>query len=163
VQELDVPIVRYPGGNFVSGYNWEDGIGPQTDRPRRLEPAWRTIETNQFGLNEFISWCYKAKSNPLIAINLGTRGIDAARSIVEYCNHPGGTQWSDLRQTHGYHEPHRVKYWCLGNEMDGPWQIGHKTAEEYGRVAREAAKVMRWVSVRWLWKPAGAFPAEGKS
>ena len=145
VQELNVPIIRYPGGNFVSGYNWEDGIGPQADRPRRLELAWKTIETNQFGLNEFISWCRKARSSPLIAINLGTGGVDAARSIVEYCNHPGGTYWSDLRHSHGYPEPHAVNTWCLGNEMDGPWQIGHKTADEYGRVACEAAKVMKWV------------------
>jgi alpha-N-arabinofuranosidase len=145
VQELNVPVVRYPGGNFVSGYNWEDGIGPQADRPRRLELAWRTIETNQFGLNEFVSWSRKAHSEPLIAINLGTRGVDAARAIVEYCNHPSGTYWSDLRHSHGFSEPHRVRYWCLGNEMDGHWQIGHKTAEEYGRVACEAAKVMKWV------------------
>jgi len=145
VHELDVPVVRYPGGNFVSGYNWEDGIGPQADRPRRLELAWRTIETNQFGMNEFVNWCRKARSEPLMAINLGTRGADAARSVVEYCNHPGGTYWSDLRRSHGHSEPHKVKYWCLGNEMDGPWQIGHKTAEEYARAACEAAKVMRWV------------------
>jgi alpha-N-arabinofuranosidase len=145
VRELDVPVVRYPGGNFVSGYNWEDGIGPQASRPKRLELAWRTIETNQFGMNEFIDWCKKAQSEPLMAINLGTRGVDEARAIVEYCNHPGGTSWSDLRKSHGYKEPHKVKYWCLGNEMDGPWQIGHKTAEEYGRVACEAAKVMKWV------------------
>jgi alpha-N-arabinofuranosidase len=145
VQELNVPVVRYPGGNFVSGYNWEDGIGPQADRPRRLELAWRTIETNQFGLNEFVSWSRKAHSEPLIAINLGTRGVDAARAIVEYCNHPSGTYWSDLRHSHGFSEPHRVRYWCLGNEMDGHWQIGHKTSEEYGRVACEAAKVMKWV------------------
>ena len=144
VHELNVPIVRYPGGNFVSGYNWEDGIGPQANRPRRLELAWRTIETNQFGLNEFVSWCRKARSEPLMAINLA-RGADAARAIVEYCNHPGGTYWSDLRKSHGYSKPHGVKYWCLGNEMDGPWQIGHKTAEEYGRTACEAAKVMKWV------------------
>lgn len=145
VQELSIPVVRYPGGNFVSGYNWEDGIGPQENRPRRLELAWRTIETNQFGTNEFVEWCRKARSEPLMAINLGTRGIDEARAIVEYCNHPQGTYWSDLRQKHGYPEPHKVRYWCLGNEMDGPWQIGHKTAEEYGRVACEAGKVMKWV------------------
>lgn len=145
VRELNMPVVRYPGGNFVSGYNWEDGIGPQESRPRRLELAWRTIETNQFGINEFVSWCRKAGAEPFVAVNLGTRGIDEARSLVEYCNHPGGTYWSDLRQSHGYREPHQVKYWCLGNEMDGPWQIGHKTAEEYGRLACEAAKVMKWV------------------
>jgi alpha-N-arabinofuranosidase len=145
IRELNVPIIRYPGGNFVSGYNWEDGVGPQAERPRRLELAWRTIETNQFGLNEFISWCRKASSEPLLAINLGSQGVDAAREIVEYCNHPAGSYWSDLRRSHGYANPHAVRYWCLGNEMDGPWQIGHRTAEEYGRVACEAAKVMKWV------------------
>ncbi|GIV79028.1 alpha-N-arabinofuranosidase [Litorilinea aerophila] len=145
VQELNVPIVRYPGGNFVSGYNWEDGVGPKEERPRRLELAWRTIETNQFGTNEFMAWCRKAHTEPMLAVNLGSRGLDAARNLVEYCNHPAGTYWSDLRRRHGYPEPHKVKVWCLGNEMDGPWQIGHKTADEYGRLAVETAKVMKWV------------------
>jgi len=145
VKELNVPIVRYPGGNFVSGYRWQDGIGPKESRPRRLELAWRTIETNQFGVNEFVSWCRKAGASPMIAVNLGTEGIDAARSLVEYCNHPGGTAWSDLRRSHGYTEPHAVKVWCLGNEMDGPWQIGMKTAQEYGRIAVETAKCMKLV------------------
>ncbi|NLY11438.1 MAG: alpha-N-arabinofuranosidase [Firmicutes bacterium] len=145
VRELDVPIVRYPGGNFVSGYNWEDGIGPRENRPRRLELAWRTIETNEIGVNEFADWAKKANSEVMMAINLGTRGIDAARNLIEYCNHPGGTYWSDLRKSHGYAEPHNFKLWCLGNEMDGSWQIGHKTAEEYGRIALESAKVMKLV------------------
>lgn len=145
VKELDVPIVRYPGGNFVSGYNWEDGIGPREDRPRRLELAWRTIETNEVGVNEFVDWAKKANSETMMAVNLGTRGMDAARNMLEYCNHPSGTYWSDLRRSHGYEEPHDIKLWCLGNEMDGPWQIGHRTAEEYGRVAVETAKVMKWV------------------
>ncbi|WP_282940658.1 alpha-N-arabinofuranosidase [Paenibacillus sp. RC67] len=145
VQELNVPIVRYPGGNFVSGYNWEDGVGPLENRPRRLELAWRTIETNEVGTNEFADWAKKANTEVNMAVNLGTRGIDAARNLVEYCNHPSGSYWSDLRISHGYKEPHKFKTWCLGNEMDGPWQIGHKTAEEYGRIACEAAKVMKWV------------------
>jgi len=145
VKELDLSIVRYPGGNFVSGYNWKDGIGAKESRPRRLELAWQTIETNQFGLNEFIKWCKKADTNPLMTINLGSQGIDAARNIVEYCNHPGGTYWSDLRKKHGFNKPHNIKTWCLGNEMDSPWQIGHKTANEYGRIASEAAKVMKWI------------------
>ncbi|WP_028547283.1 arabinosylfuranosidase ArfA [Paenibacillus sp. UNC451MF] len=145
VQELNVPIVRYPGGNFVSGYNWEDGVGPLENRPRRLELAWRTIETNEVGTNEFADWAKKANTEVNMAVNLGTRGIDAARNLVEYCNHPAGSYWSDLRISHGYKEPHKFKTWCLGNEMDGPWQIGHKTAEEYGRIACEAAKVMKWV------------------
>ncbi len=145
VKGLKVPIIRYPGGNFVSGYNWEDGIGPKENRPRRLELAWRTIETNEVGVNEFVTWANKVDAEVMMAVNLGTRGIDAARNLVEYCNHPQGTYWSDLRRAHGYAEPHRIKVWCLGNEMDGPWQIGHKTAHEYGRLAAETAKVMKWV------------------
>jgi len=145
VKELQVPFVRYPGGNFVSGYNWEDGVGPKELRPRRLELAWRTIETNEVGTNEFADWAKKVNAEVNMAVNLGTRGIDAARNLVEYCNHPSGSYWSDLRIKHGYKEPHKFKTWCLGNEMDGPWQIGHKTAAEYGRLAQEAAKVMKWV------------------
>ncbi|BDI29553.1 intracellular exo-alpha-(1-_5)-L-arabinofuranosidase 1 [Capsulimonas corticalis] len=145
VRELNVPIVRYPGGNFVSGYNWEDGVGPLADRPRRLELAWRTIETNAVGTNEFVDWARKANTEVMMAVNLGTRGADAARNLVEYCNHPGGTAWSDLRVKHGYKDPHKIKTWCLGNEMDGPWQICSKTAEEYGRAAAEAGKLMKWV------------------
>ncbi len=145
VRDLGVPAVRYPGGNFVSGYNWEDGIGPKSQRPRRLDLAWRVTETNQFGLDEFVAWCKKANSAPLMAVNLGTRGPDEARRIVEYCNHPSGTQLSDLRITNGAAQPHAIKTWCLGNEMDGPWQICAKTADEYGRIAAETAKVMKWV------------------
>jgi len=145
VKGLNVPIVRYPGGNMVSGYNWEDGVGPVADRPRKLELAWRTIEPNFIGTNEFAAWCKKAGSEVMMAVNLGTRGIDDARNLIEYCNHPGGSYYSDLRISHGYKEPHKIKTWCLGNEMDGPWQIGHKTMEEYGRIALETAKVMRLV------------------
>ncbi len=145
VNELNVPVVRYPGGNFVSGYNWEDGVGPVKDRPRRTDLAWGTIETNQVGTNEFVDWAKAAGSDVMMAVNLGTRGADAARNMVEYCNHPGGTYWSDLRKSHGYANPHDIKVWCLGNEMDGPWQMGSKTAEEYGRLACETAKVMKWV------------------
>ena len=145
VKKLRLSIVRYPGGNFVSGYNWEDGVGPVEKRPRKLELAFRAVETNQFGLNEFMAWCKKAGTLPMMAVNLGTRGLDAARNIVEYCNHPEGTYWSDLRRSHGIGEAYKIKLWCLGNEMDGPWQIGHKTAEEYGRLANETAKVMRQV------------------
>lgn len=145
VKELQVPIVRYPGGNFVSGYNWEDGVGPVEERPRRLELAWRTIEPNAVGANEFMDWAKKVNTEVMMAVNLGTRGIDAARNLLEYCNHPSGSYWSDLRISHGYKDPHNIKTWCLGNEMDGPWQIGHKTAEEYGRLAVETAKAMRMV------------------
>lgn len=145
IQELGVPIIRYPGGNFVSGYNWEDGVGPVAERPHRLELAWRTIEPNAVGTNEFAQWAKEVGSEVMMAVNLGTRGIDAARDLIEYCNHPGGSYWSDLRKKHGYEQPHAIKTWCLGNEMDGPWQIGHKTAEEYGRLAVETAKAMRLV------------------
>jgi alpha-N-arabinofuranosidase len=145
VRELQVPIVRYPGGNFVSGYHWEDGVGPVENRPRRLDLAWRTTEPNEIGTNEFAQWARKAGAEVNMAVNLGTRGVDAARHLVEYCNHPAGSYWSDLRISHGYREPHGIRTWCLGNEMDGPWQIGSKTAAEYGRLACETAKAMKWV------------------
>jgi alpha-L-arabinofuranosidase len=145
VRELAPTIIRYPGGNFVSGYNWEDGIGPMANRPKRLDLAWLSTETNEFGTNEFIRWCRAANVEPMLAVNLGTRGPDAARHYLEYCNHPHGTTLSDLRRAHGFDAPHGVKFWCLGNEMDGPWQMSARTAEEYGRVAVEAAKMMKWV------------------
>ncbi len=144
IRQLNVPVVRYPGGNFVSGYRWEDGVGPVNERPRRLELAWGTTEPNSFGTNEFVKWCKKAGAAPMMAVNLGTRGPEEARNLVEYCNHPKGTYWSDLRRSHGYDEPHDIKLWCLGNEMDGNWQMGHKNAAEYGRTAEEAAKLMKW-------------------
>jgi alpha-N-arabinofuranosidase len=144
-RELGPTIVRYPGGNFLSGYNWEDGVGPREKRPRRLDLAWGSVETNQFGTNEFIDWCRAAQVEPMFAVNMGTRGPDEARRFIEYCNHPGGTYYSDLRRAHGYEKPHGIKFWCIGNEMDGPWQICRKTAGEYGRVAQETGKVMRWV------------------
>ncbi len=143
VRELRVPIVRYPGGNFVSAYNWEDGVGPVERRPRRIDLAWKSVEPNTVGVNEFAAWARKAGAEVLMAVNLGTRGIDASRSLLEYCNHPGGTYWSDLRRSHGVREPHNFRLWCLGNEMDGPWQTGHKTALEYGRVANETARAMK--------------------
>lgn len=145
VRELAPTILRYPGGNFVSGYNWEDGVGPQQDRPRRLDLAWLSTETNQFGTNEFIDWCRAANIEPMLAVNLGTRGPDEARNMLEYCNHPSGTAWSELRRSHGWDKSHDVKFWCLGNEMDGPWQMGAKTPQEYGRLATEAAKMMKWI------------------
>ena len=144
VRELNVPIVRYPGGNFVSGYNWEDGIGPVEKRPCRQELAWKSLEPNTIGLNEFAEWAKRVNSEVMYAVNLGTRGPDEARNVVEYCNFPKGTYYSDLRRSHGVMEPHNFKLWCLGNEMDGPWQICRRTAGEYGRIAAEAAKVMKW-------------------
>ncbi len=143
VRELKVPIIRYPGGNFVSGYRWENGIGPVKSRPRRLDLAWRTLETNEVGINEFASWCKRIEAEPMLAVNLGTRGTEAALDLLEYCNHPAGTYWSDLRIEHGYPQPHNIKLWCLGNEMDGPWQVGHKTPTEYGRLAMETARTMK--------------------
>lgn len=143
INELQVPVIRYPGGNFVSGYKWEDTVGPKEERPSRVDLAWHVIETNQFGLNEFVDWAKKANTEVMMAVNLGTRGIDEAKEVLEYCNLKGGTYLSDLRRKHGYEEPHNIKLWCLGNEMDGPWQIGHKTADEYGRLAEETAKVMK--------------------
>jgi alpha-L-arabinofuranosidase len=145
VKSLRVPIVRYPGGNFVSGYNWEDGVGPKHLRPKKLELAWASVESNEVGTNEFADWAAKAGTEVMMAVNLGTRGIDDARNLLEYCNHPSGTYWSDMRISHGYKEPHRFKTWCLGNEMDGPWQIGHKSASDYGILARETGRVMKWV------------------
>ncbi|AOM84327.1 arabinosylfuranosidase ArfA [Salisediminibacterium beveridgei] len=145
INQLNVPIIRYPGGNMLSAYNWEDGVGSKDERPRRLELAWQVIETNQFGTNEFMDFAKKVNSEVMMAVNLGTRGIDAARNLVEYCNHPSGSYWSDQRREHGYEEPHKIKTWCLGNEMDGSWQMGQKTAEEYGRLAAETGKAMKQV------------------
>jgi alpha-N-arabinofuranosidase len=141
VRELGVTIVRYPGGNFVSGYDWEDGIGPREARPRRLELAWRSIETNQVGTDEFLAWAHRAGAQPMLAVNMGTRGLDAARHLVEYCNAPGGTEWADRRPG----DPYGVRVWCIGNEMDGPWQIGHMDAVAYGKAANETGKAMRLV------------------
>jgi alpha-L-arabinofuranosidase len=143
VRELKVPIVRYPGGNFVSAYNWEDGVGPRDKRPTRLDLAWHTSESNQVGLHEFSQWCESVGTEMMLAINLGSRGLDHGRNFVEYVNGPTGSAWGDLRKSHGRAEPFGVKHWCLGNEMDGPWQVGHKTADEYGRLANEVAKTLR--------------------
>jgi alpha-N-arabinofuranosidase len=145
VKELQVPIVRYPGGNFVSGYNWEDGIGPKGSRPKRLDLAWRTLETNQIGIGEFNRWAKSVNTDIMLAVNLGTRGISEACRLLEYCNHESGSYYSDLRRQNGDAEPFRIKTWCLGNEMDGKWQTGHKTADEYGRLAAETACAMRTI------------------
>lgn len=137
-------VIRYPGGNFLSGYNWLDGVGPKAQRPRRRELAWQSIETNQFGTNEFIGFCKAINAAPMLAVNMGTGDIDSAAALVEYCNASTGTQWADLRASHGFRDPHNVRYWCVGNEMDGPWQIGHLDAVAYGNKALEAAKLMKW-------------------
>jgi alpha-L-arabinofuranosidase len=143
IKGLGVPIMRYPGGNFVSGYNWLDGVGPKNQRPAVLERAWNSLETNQFGTNEFIEWCKLVDTEPLLAFNLGTGTAEMAVAYVEYCNVDKGTKWSELRRSHGYAAPHSVRYWCLGNEMDGPWQMGHMPAREYGRKARDTARQIR--------------------
>lgn len=145
IKDANVPMIRYPGGNFVSNYNWKDGIGPKEDRPNRLEFAWASVETNEFGIDEFCRWAKKAGVEPMIAVNLGTGTIKEAAELVEYCNHPGGTYWSDLRIKNGSKEPYNIKYWCLGNEMEGTWQAGHLSPEDYAKKAREAAKMMKWV------------------
>ncbi len=145
IKHLGVPIVRYPGGNFVSGYNWLDGIGPRKDRPRKLEKAWNSIETNQFGTDDFMAWCKLVGAKPLMGLNLGTSTPEMAAALVEYCNMEKGTKWSDLRRANGTAEPYKVEHWCLGNEMDGPWQIGHMTATEYGMRAADAGRQMRYV------------------
>lgn len=145
VKDMKVTTVRYPGGNFVSAYCWEDGVGPKEERPRRLELAWKSIETNEFGTDEFMRWARKTNVNPIFTVNLGTRGIEDAANYIEYCNFPEGTKYSDLRRSHGVLEPYGVKMWCLGNEMDGQWQIGHKSAEDYGKLAAEAGKIMKTI------------------
>lgn len=145
VKELNVPMVRYPGGNFVSGYNWEDGIGDKSKRPAKLELAWLSIETNEVGIDELQAWAKKASTEIMMAVNLGTRGADEARQLIEYCNSSTNTYYANLRRQNGFEDPFGIKLWCLGNEMDGPWQICHKTAEEYARAATETAKVLKWV------------------
>lgn len=145
IQQLNVPIIRYPGGNFVSGYDWKDGIGPQQERPTRLDYAWFSLETNQFGINEFADWARKAGTEGMIAVNLGSGTPQEAGYLAEYCNIEQGTYWSDKRREHGYQQPHNFKVWCLGNEMDGPWQTCALTAEQYADKARETAKILKWV------------------
>ena len=145
VRNLGVPLVRYPGGNFVSGFRWEDSVGPRESRPKRLDLAWFTTETNEVGLHEFARWTEKVNSEIMYAVNLGTRGPQEAMDVVEYANHKGGSRLSDMRIANGQKDPFDIRLWCLGNEMDGPWQMGQKTAFEYGRLANEAAKMMKWV------------------
>ena len=145
VRELGATVVRYPGGNFVSGYRWEDGVGPRGQRPVRLDAAWHSTETNQVGLHEFAAWAEQAGLELMEAVNLGTRGVAEAADLLEYANHPGGTALSERRRENGRAEPFGIRLWCLGNEMDGPWQIGHKTADEYGRLAAESARLMRFI------------------
>jgi alpha-N-arabinofuranosidase len=145
IRKLGVPIIRYPGGNFVSGYDWLDGVGPKANRPAVLDKAWNSMNSNQFGTDEFLAWCRLAGTEPLLGLNLGTGTAEQAAALVEYCNLEKGTRWSELRRKNGIAEPYKVQRWCLGNEMDGPWQIGHMTATEYGLKAQDAARQMRYV------------------
>ncbi len=144
VKDLRVSLVRYPGGNFLSGYDWKNGIGPKDKRPVKLDRAWHTIETNEIGIDEFYDWSQKAGTSIMGAVNMGTGTPQDAGDIVEYCNFEGGTYWSDLRKANGHRTPYGIKTWCVGNEMDGPWQIGHLDADEYGKKALEAGKIMKW-------------------
>lgn len=142
-RELGVSSVRYPGGNFVSGYRWEDGVGPVEERPARHDLAWHSTEPNTVGLDEFMVWAEKAGIEPMYAVNLGTRGIEEVLDVLQYANAPRGIALSEQRAANGHEEPYGISMWCLGNEMDGPWQAGHKTPEEYARIATEAARLMR--------------------
>ena len=143
MKDLKSTAIRYPGGNFVSNYHWMDGIGPKEKRPARYDKAWKRVETNEMGINEYTDWVKKVGAEPMLAVNLGTGTPEEAAYEIEYTNVGGGTYFSELRKEHGYEKPHNIKLWCLGNEMDGTWQMGEKTAYEYGRVAYEAAKQMR--------------------
>lgn len=145
VKELGSSAIRYPGGNFVSGYRWEDGIGPRADRPRRLDLAWNSVETNEVGIDEFAKWAELTGSEIMYAVNLGTRGILEALDVLEYANYPGGTALSDLRAANGSPEPYDIRMWCLGNEMDGPWQTGRMSADDYGKLAARTAAAMKEV------------------
>jgi len=145
VSELKIPVVRWPGGNYVSGYNWEDGIGPKDQRPARLDLAWHQVETNHMGTDEYVQLCKLLGAENFICINGGTGTLDQARHWVEYCNTEKGTYYSDLRRKYGNEAPYKVKYWALGNEIDGPWQMGQKSAADYVKFALEAAKLMQWV------------------
>ncbi len=143
VKELGVSTIRYPGGNFVSGFRWEDSVGPREQRPTRLDLAWHSTETNEVGLHEFASWLDKVGSELMLAVNLGTRGTLEALDLLEYTNIGGGTALSDRRIANGRTDAFGVKMWCLGNEMDGPWQLGHRSADDYGKIASQTAKAMR--------------------
>lgn len=145
LRRLRFTAMRYPGGNFVSGYHWQDAVGPREDRPMVRDLAWQSLEPNTFGPNEFLDLSQRMGWTPMMAVNLGTGTPEEARNWLEYCNHSAGSKWADLRVEHGYPEPHDVKLWCLGNEMDGPWQIGHVPASAYGIQAQQTARMMKMV------------------
>lgn len=143
VKEAGISIIRYPGGNFVSGYDWQDGVGPKETRPVRVELAWKSLETNEFGTDEYMRFLKKVDAQPMMAVNLGLAGIKEALEYLEYCNFPDGTKYSEMRRENGVQQPYGIKTWCLGNEMDGEWQLGHKNATDYAKIARETAKAMK--------------------
>jgi len=145
LKRLNMPLIRYPGGNFASGYRWLDGVGPQNERPVRSDLAWHTTDPNQFGTNEFVRFCRSLNTEPYLVVNCGDGDLREARDWVEYCNGTRDSILVNLRRKHGFSEPHRVKYWGVGNEVDGHWQIGYKTPQEYARTLTEFAKVMKWV------------------
>ncbi len=144
LKRLRLPVIRYPGGNFASGYRWLDGVGPIEERPARIDLAWESVESNHFGTNEFVTFCRRLGSEPYLVVNCGDGDMREARDWVEYCNGTRDTALVKLRRKHGYEQPHRVKYWGIGNEVDGPWQIGYKTPQEYARAFTEFGKVMKW-------------------
>ncbi|MCC6803904.1 MAG: alpha-N-arabinofuranosidase [Anaerolineae bacterium] len=162
LRRLNMPVIRYPGGNFVSGYRWMDGVGPVENRSARPELAWETIEPNHFGTNEFVTFCRKVNAEPYFVVNCGDGDMREARDWVEYCNGAQNTALANLRREHGYAAPHNVQYWGIGNEVDGHWQIGYKTPQEYARAYKEFAKVMRWVdpSIKLLASAVSNWSAE---
>ena len=145
VRRLRMPVIRYPGGNFVSGYRWRDGVGPKAERPARVELAWQDIESNHFGTDEFVTWCHALGTEPYLVVNAGDGDMREARDWVEYCNSATDSALANMRRANGHDAPHKIKYWGIGNEVDGQWQMGHKTPEEYARTYKEFAKVMRLV------------------
>lgn len=145
LKALRTPNLRYPGGNFVSGYHWQDGVGPKDERPRKMEFAWGVIESNRFGTDEFIEYCRAVGTEPFLCVNLGAGTPEEAAAWVEYCNGTGDSHYADMRRANGHDDPHNVKYWGLGNEMGGFWQICAKNAEDYAKIALEASKMMRWI------------------
>jgi alpha-N-arabinofuranosidase len=143
VKPLNIPIIRYPGGNFLSNYNWEDGVGPKEKRPHTTDAAWQSVEPNEVGTDEFHQWAKIIGAETMMAVNLGTRGIEDAKNLLEYCNFSGGSKYSDMRIKNGHKEPYKDKVWCLGNEMDGPWQVGSRTINDYADIARKTASVLK--------------------
>lgn len=143
LKELSVPVFRYPGGNFVATYHWQDGVGPRDQRPAKHEPAWQTIERNEFGTDEFLKWCEVMGAEPYFALNFGTGTLDEALGWVEYCNGTANTYYANLRRKNGREKPYNVKYWALGNEMWGEWQVGQMTKEAYAEKAWQWAKALK--------------------